>query len=126
MSLPTHVICPEDAESRYPTPGKAYAITGWFNEPTGFRIVDDDGAELICRTKGCAHLNLRRALDWIIPQPLEEALDLLATASERLNDMLEGDDAQAWGEARKFAPLVKAFLASHGRGAQIEEPGDDR
>ena len=126
MSLPAHVIRPEGAESRYLTPGKTYAITGWFNEPTGFHIVDDEGEELICRTKGCAHLNLRRALDWIIPQPLDEALDLLAVASERLDAMLAGNVAGWFEETRKVLPGIKTFLASHGRGAQIEEPGDEQ
>lgn len=128
MRLPTHVTCPEGVTTSYLTPGKTYEITGWFDEPTGFYIEDDDGEVLYCRTERCAHLSLEDKLDWILmvnckpvvaERPsLDEALDMLTRSRERLNDMLKGDDAQAWDEAREFVPTIEAFLAKHGREVQ--------
>jgi hypothetical protein len=118
MGLPTHVTCPASVKVSYLTPGKTYEITGWFDEPDGFRINDDMGETLCCRLERCAHLSNHRRVDWILgagaaPLPLDEALGLLQQAGERLRDMLEGDDGEAWNEARKFLPHVVEFLAKH-------------
>lgn len=40
-----------------------------------------------------------------------ELLEALKIARERLADMLEGDDGQAWDEARKALPKIDAIIA---------------
>lgn len=56
--------------------------------------------------------------DHTTPQPNKEVAELveaLDTAIKRLNDMLIGDDGQAWKEARKTLPLLEQTLAKHKR-----------
>ena len=50
------------------------------------------------------------------PSVVPELLEALDVAHARLEDMLEGDDAQAWKEARKALPKISAALAK-ARGA---------
>lgn len=44
---------------------------------------------------------------------VRELVDALQTAIWRLDDMLRGDDGQAWKEAERAMPPLRALLAKH-------------
>lgn len=70
----------------------------------GIRIVDSYGTT-VADNEPYYPQKLRAEHAEIIVSAMNEVAELreqLANALDRINDMLEGDDAQAWDEARKF------------------------
>jgi hypothetical protein len=67
MKEPLKVQAPEGCDS-YLTAGKIYDVVGYWEKLNraqghGFNIIDDEGYEISCREKNCAHIDGK---NWII------------------------------------------------------------
>lgn len=51
----------------------------------------------------------------VYTHPTQQVLAALKLARARLADMLEGDDGQAWKEARKAIPIIDAAIAAQAK-----------
>ncbi len=72
-----------------------------------FRITDVTGD--VCATVSAYAANPDADARLIAAAP--ELVEALRDAANRIDDMLEGNDGQAWGEARQSAARFRALLA---------------
>ena len=65
-------------------------------------------AELIANE--CSPRHIQSVIEYA-QRDIAELVEALRDAANRIDDMLEGDDGQAWGEARQSAARLRALLA---------------